>query len=178
MHESTIEQLFIELLEKQGYEYHYGPDISPTGENPQREGRDSVVLEKHLKASLQRLNPDLPESARHEAYQKILNLGTQDLMNNNEKFHGYLTDGVPVEYFHDGKTTGVAVQLIDMEQIENNSFWVVNQVVIRENNTEKRLDVVLFVNGLPLVVAELKNAMDEHATLERAYTQIQNYKKD
>ncbi len=177
MHESTIENIFIELLQSQGYEYHYGPDISPTGENPQREGWNSVILEQELKDSLKRLNPDLPESTRHEAYQKILNLGSQDIMMNNEKFHHYLTDGLAVEYFHNGKTTGVAVQLLDLENIENNNFWVVNQFVIKENTTEKRLDVVLFVNGLPLVVVELKNAIDEKATLKRAYTQIQNYKK-
>lgn len=177
LNESNIELTLIGLLKKQGYEYFYGPDIAPYSENPQREGFDSVILENHLKESLRKLNPDLPESARNEAYQHIINPGSQDLMANNEKFHSFLTDGITVEYFRDGKSKGVNVKLIDLENIENNSFWVVNQFVVKENDNEKRLDVVVFVNGLPLVVVELKNATDEKATLEKAFTQIQNYKK-
>jgi len=177
LNESNIEQSLIDLLIAQGYEYFYGPDIAPYSKNPQREGFDSVVLENHLKESLKRLNLDLPESARNEAYQHIINLGSQDLMANNEKFHNFLTDGITVEYFKDGKSKGVNVKLIDLENIENNSFWVVNQFVVKENDNEKRLDVVIFVNGLPLVVAELKSATDEKATLEKAFTQIQNYKQ-
>jgi type I restriction enzyme R subunit len=177
LNESHIEQNLIDLLIAQGYEYFYGPDIAPYSSNPQRERFDSVVLENHLKESLKRLNPDIPESARHEAYQHIINLGSQDLMANNKKFHTFLTDGITVEYFKDGNTKGINVKLLDLENIANNSFWVVNQFVIKENNNEKRLDVVLFVNGLPLVIAELKSATDEKATLERAFTQIQNYKK-
>ena len=88
-----------------------------------------------------------------------------------------LTDGVTVEYSRDGVSRGITVKLIDIEDVENNSFMVVNQLVVKENNSEKRLDVTIYVNGLPLVVVELKNPMDEDATLERAYTQIQNYKR-
>jgi type I restriction enzyme R subunit len=177
LNESNIEQNLIDLLIAQEYKYFYGPDIAPYSKNPQREGFDSVVLEKHLKESLKRLNPEVPESARNEAYQHITNLGSQDLMTNNEKFHNFLTDGITVEYFKDGKSKGINVKLIDLENIDNNSFWVVNQFVIKENNNEKRLDVVIFINGLPLVVVELKSAVDEKARLERAFTQIQNYKQ-
>lgn len=176
LNETHIEQNLITLLQKQGYEYFYGPDIAPYSANPQREGFDSEILENQLKDSLKRLNPDVPESARVEAYQHILRLGSHDLMANNEKFHSYLTDGVTVEYFKDGNTQGINIKLIDLENIENNNFWVVNQLVVKENNNEKRLDVVIFVNGLPLVVVELKDATNEKATLERAFTQIQNYK--
>ena len=177
LNESHIEQNLIDLLIAQGYQYFYGPDIAPYSTNPQRENFASVILESHLKQSLKKLNPDIPESARHEAYQHIINLGSQDLMANNEKFHNFLTDGITVEYFKDGNTKGINVKLIDLENIANNSFWVVNQFVIKENNNEKRLDVVIFVNGLPLVIAELKSATDEKATLDKAFTQIQNYKK-
>lgn len=177
LNESDIEQSLINLLVTQGYEYFYGPNIAPYSANPQREGFDSVVLENHLKESLKRLNPDIPESARHEAYQHIVNLGSADLMANNEKFHNYLTNGITVEYFKDGNTQGIDVKLLELENVTRNSFWVVNQFVIKENNNEKRLDVVIFVNGLPLLVVELKSAIDEKATLERAFTQIQNYKK-
>lgn len=177
LNESHIEQNLIDLLTAQGYEYFYGPDIAPYSRNPQRESFSSVIFENHLKESLKRLNPNIPESARHEAYQHIINLGSQDLMANNEKFHNFLTDGITVEYFKDGNTKGINVKLLDLENITNNTFRVVNQFVIKENNNEKRLDVVIFVNGLPLVVVELKSAIDEKATLERAFTQIQNYKK-
>jgi type I restriction enzyme, R subunit len=177
LNESNIEKNLIDLLTAQGYDYFYGPDIAPYSANPQRESFSSVVLESHLKESLKRLNPNIPESARQEAHQQIINLGSQDLMANNEKFHNFLTDGITVEYFKDGNTKGINVKLLDLENIENNSFWAVNQFVIKENNSEKRLDVVIFVNGIPLVVAELKSAIDEKATLDRAFTQIQNYKK-
>jgi len=177
LNESHIEQNLIDLLVTQGYEYFYGPDIAPYSSNPQRESFVSVVLENHLKESLKRLNPSVPESARYEAYQHVIHLGSSDIMANNEKFHNFLTDGITVEYFKDGNTKGINVKLIDLENISNNSFWVVNQFVIKENNNEKRLDVVIFVNGLPLVVVELKSATDEKATLERAFTQLQNYKK-
>lgn len=177
LNESHIEQTLIDLLTKQGYTYFYGPDIAPYSNNAQRESFDSIILENQLKESLQRLNPDVPESARQEAYQQILNLGSQDLMANNEKFHNFLTEGVTVEYFKDGNTKGINIKLLDLDNISNNTFWIVNQFVIKENNNEKRLDIVIFINGLPLVVAELKSATDEKATLEKAFTQIQNYKK-
>ena len=175
--ENTIEQSFIEQLISQGYTYYNGTEISPISNNPQRESFSSVILEQHFKNSLKKLNPTLPESARVEAYQKVINLGTEDIMENNERFHTLLTNGVTVEYTKDGRTKGINVKLLDVENPENNNFWVVNQLVVKENNNEKRFDVVIFINGLPLVFVELKSASDEKATLRKAYTQIQNYKK-
>ncbi|MBP8084877.1 MAG: type I restriction endonuclease subunit R [Cloacibacterium sp.] len=175
--ENTIEQSLIEQLVQQGYTYYYGADIAPYSDNPQRESFSSVVLENHFKESLKKLNPAIPESARAEAFQKIINLGTEDIMENNERFHTYLTNGVTVEYQKGENTIGINVCLLDTENIENNSFWVVNQLVVKENNNEKRFDVVVFINGLPLVFIELKNASDEKATLQKAFQQIQNYKK-
>lgn len=174
--ENTIELSLIDQLIGLGYTYFNGTHISPNSENPQRESFYSVVLEKQVKASLKKLNPTLPESAKVEAFQKIINLGTEDLMENNERFHTLLTNGVTVEYTKEGETKGINVTLLDVETPENNSFWVVNQLVVKENNTEKRFDVVLYINGFPLVFIELKNATDEKATLHKAYTQIQNYK--
>jgi len=172
--EDAIEQNLIDLPQQQGYTYFNNSSIAPYSDNPQRDA--SVVLEEQFKVALKKLNPDLPESARHEAFQHVLHLGTNDIMSNNEKFHQMLCDGVTVEYFKEGRSVGLQVKLIDFENIQNNNFWVINQFVIKENNQSKRLDVILFVNGLPLVVVELKSATSEKATLERAYTQIQNYK--
>ncbi len=166
--EDAIEQNLLELLQAQGYAYCHGNELERS--------LDAVVLEDAFKSALKRLNPNLPESARVEAFQQVLHLGSSDIMTNNEKFHQMLTDGVTVEYFKQGETVGLQVRLIDFAQPENNDFLVVNQFVIKENNQSKRLDVVLFVNGLPLVIIELKSAVSEKATLERAYTQIQNYK--
>ena len=137
LNENTIEQSFIDQLISQGYTYYNGTDISPISNNPQRENFSSVILENHFKDSLKKLNPTLPESARVEAYQKVINLGTEDIMENNERFHTLLTNGVTVEYTKDGRTKGINVKLLDVEQVENNSFWVVNQLVVKENNNGK-----------------------------------------
>ena len=176
LNEDKIEQAFINQLVGQGYTYYYGPDIAPYSDNPQREGFESVLLEQQLKNALRHLNPDVPKSARVEAYQKIVNLGTLDLMENNERFHTLLTNGITVEYNKEGRTKGINVKLLDVINPENNQFWVVNQLVVKENNNEKRFDVVVYINGLPLVFVELKNATDENATVRKAYQQIQNYK--
>ncbi|RSK40408.1 type I restriction endonuclease subunit R [Mangrovimonas spongiae] len=177
LNENNIEHSLIDQLVNQGYAYYNGTDISPIGENPQRESFSSVLLENQFKESLKKLNPTLPESARVEAYQKVINLGTEDIMENNERFHTLLTNGVTVEYTKEGRTKGINVKLLDVEKPENNNFWVVNQLVVKENNNEKRFDVVIYINGLPLVFIELKSATSEKATLRRAYDQLQNYKK-
>ena len=174
--ENQIEQSLIAQLQRQGYTSFYGPNIAPYSDNPQRENFASVILENHFKECIKKLNRNIPESARVEAFQKVINLGTEDIMENNERFHNYLTNGVTVEYTKGENTIGIPVTLLDTENIDNNSFWVVNQLVVKENNTEKRFDVVIYVNGLPLVFIELKNASDEKATLLKAYQQIQTYK--
>lgn len=168
INEDSIEQNLIELLKKQDYKYIHGSKLERT--------LDSVVLDDIFKESLKRLNPLVSGYSRLEAYNQVLHIGSSDMMASNEKFHNLLCDGVTVEYEKDGETKGINVKLIDLENIALNDFLVVNQFIIKENNNEKRLDVVLFINGLPLVVIELKNALDENATLYKAYTQIQNYK--
>ncbi len=175
--EEQIEQNLITLLQKQGYTYHYWPEIAPYSNNPQRENFSSVILENTLKNSLEKLNPEAPWYAKKEAFEKIINLGTNNLMTNNEKFHTYLTQWITVEFFKNWENKNEIIKLLDTKNPQNNNFTAVNQFIIKENNTEKRLDLVVFINGLPLVIVELKNPTDEKATLDRAYTQIQNYKK-
>jgi type I restriction enzyme R subunit len=176
LNENKIEEAFVQMLQEVGWEYAHGPSVAPYSEGALRENFTSPLLEKVLLSSLEKINPNLPSSAIHEAYNKITNLGTGDMMTLNEKFHTMLCEGVDVNVFENGNDKGVKVKVVDMENITANNFLAVNQFVIRENNNEKRLDVVLFVNGLPLVVAELKNASDENAGLESAYRQIQTYK--
>ncbi|KUK66673.1 MAG: type I restriction-modification system restriction subunit [Parcubacteria bacterium 34_609] len=170
--ESDIENFAIELLEKQGYVY-----LSPEEQETERQNLSDVVLRGRLKSAIDKLNPNIPEEARGQALREVLNLPSQNLIENNEAFHQMLTDGVGVEYQKNGDTVGDKVWLIDFENPLNNDLLVCNQFTVIENEKTKRPDVVLLVNGLPLVVIELKNPADENATVQKAFTQLQNYKK-
>jgi type I restriction enzyme R subunit len=174
--ENTIENLAIGLLEKLDYEYLYGPDIAPDGETPLRASFESPLLESVLQAAVDRLNPAIPAASRHEAIRQVIRLTSPDLLSANEVFHLLLTQGIPVSYQKDGAERGDLVRLVDFDTPENNEFAAVNQFAIIENNINKRPDIVLFVNGLPLVVIELKNATDEKATVKNAFQQLQTYK--
>lgn len=126
-------------------------------------------------ASLQRLNPQLSEDKCIEALKQVANLQSQDMLTNNQAFHRLLTEGIKLEISKNGDTQGELALLIDFNNPTNNEFLVVNQVTIREDRWERRPDLILYVNGLPLVVIELKNATDENATIEGAFKQIQTY---
>ena len=172
IYESDIENFAIELLQKQGYSY-----LSPEEQESERENLFEVVLRGRLKSAIDTLNPDIPEDAKGQAFREVLNLPSQNLIENNEVFHQMLTDGVSVEYQKGGETVGNTVKLIDFENPLRNDLLVCNQFTVTENEKTKRPDIVLLVNGLPLVVIELKNPADENATVQKACTQLQNYKK-
>jgi len=175
--ETTIETFAIELLQNQGFEYVYGPDIAPDGTKPERQSFEDVILIERLRQALARINPAVPADAREDAIKQILRLNSPELIVNNENFHRKLTDGINVSYQKDGHSRGDLVWLVDFNNIDNNEFLVLNQFTVIENNINKRPDIVLFVNGLPLVVIELKNPADETATLHAAFRQIQTYKE-
>ena len=175
--ESDIEQMAINLLKAKRWEYLYGPDIAPDGETPMRVAFDEVVLREKLERAVVRLNPSIKEEVRDEAIKTVLRIASPDTLANNEEFHRLLTEGVPVSVYQDGMERGERVWLVDFEDPWNNEFTVVNQFTIIENGHNRRPDVLLFVNGLPLVVIELKNAADENATIESAYRQIETYKQ-
>jgi len=174
--ESEIENLAIELLESSGYDYIYGPDIAPDGDRPERASFEDVLLLERLQTAVRRINPTLPASAIEDAIKQIQRIHSPELIANNETFHRMLTEGVKVSYQKDGKERGDLVWLVDFKNLENNDFVVCNQFTVIENNVNKRPDVILFVNGLPLVVIELKNPADENATVKSAFKQIQTYK--
>jgi type I restriction enzyme, R subunit len=174
--ESEIETLAIERLQTLGFDYVYGPDIAPDSSNPERESFAEVLLLSRLRNAVARINPTLPPAALDEAIKTIQRISSPELLANNETFHRLLTEGVNVSYQKDGNTRGDLVWLVDFDNLDNNEFVVANQFTIIENNQNKRPDIVLFVNGLPLVVIELKNAADENATLQSAYQQISTYK--
>lgn len=176
LHESDIEQLLIGLLKTKGYKYLYGPDIAPDGDTPMRRSFEDVILRKKLEQAVKRINPSLSNSVLDEAVKTVLRISSTDMIANNEEFHRLLTEGVPVSVSKDGVERGERVWLIDFDDVWNNEFTVVNQFTIIENGHNRRPDVLLFVNGLPVVIFELKNAADENATIESAFRQIETYK--
>ncbi len=171
IYESDIENFAIELLEQQGYVY-----LAPEDQEEERGGLSEVILRGRLKAAIDKLNPNIPEDARDQALREVLSLPSQNLIENNEIFHRMLTDGIGVEYQKGGDTRGDRVWLIDFANPLSNDLVVANQFTVVENDINKRPDIVLLVNGLPLVVIELKNPADENATVKKAFTQLQNYK--
>ncbi len=177
LHESDIEQMLIELLKTKGYQYLYGPDIAPDGDNPMRLSFEDVVLFDKLEKAVKRLNPSLPWLVQDEVVKTTMRISSPDILANNETFHRMLTEGIPIVITKDGVERGERAWLIDFNDPWNNEFTVVNQFTIIENGHNRRPDVVLFVNGLPLVVFELKNAADENATLQSAFRQIETYKQ-
>jgi type I restriction enzyme R subunit len=174
--ENTIEQFAIELLERLGYQYIYAPDIAPDGEKPERNSYEDVLLTGRLQNAVRRINPNIPIDAQEEAIKEIQRINSPELIANNEAFHRMLTEGINVTYQKDGHDRGDLVWLIDFETPENNEFIVANQFTVIENGVNKRPDVILFVNGIPLVVIELKNPADENATIKSAFKQLQTYK--
>ncbi len=177
MYESEIEQIALDVLrDKNGYTVLFGPDISE-GELKEREYTE-VVLQNRLRDAIGRINPSIPAEAQEEAFKKALRTVSVNLLDNNEAFHRMFTDGIDIKFsIGEGKTKSDKVWLIDFSIIENNEFLAVNQYTVLENHNNKRPDIVLLVNGLPLVVVELKNAADENADVQAAFNQFQTYKQ-
>lgn len=174
--ESDIEFYALEELEQQDFIYKYGPAIAHDGENPLRQDYHQVVLSSILSEVLPSINPSLPSDAIYQAIKEVERIQSTDLLKNNEDFHRFLTDGIPVSYRINGEEKNDYCWLIDFNNPSNNLFQAINQFTIIENNNNKRPDIILFINGLPLVVIELKNAVDENATIRKAFDQLQTYK--
>ncbi len=161
-----------------GYDYVFGPELLPDGKQPERTPGE-VVLKNRLRRSIARLNPQLPADACELVFRKIQRTANPDILLNNMAAHRWLTEGVEVEYrTKSGEIRTELTQLIDFENPDNNEWLAVNQFTVIENHKNRRPDVVIFVNGLPLVLFEIKNAVAEKATIQAAFNQIQTYKKD
>lgn len=174
--ENIIEQSAIEILQSQGWEYANGKEISPEGLFCERENFSQIVLLNRLRTAIAKINPSIPLDAQEAAVQKVSRIASPEMLHNNEEFHRLLVEKVKIPFQENGYERSHEVALIDFEHPANNQFLVVNQYTIIENNQNKRPDVLLFVNGLPLVVIELKNAASENADIKSAYQQIQTYK--
>lgn len=194
--EDDIEIYHLELLDALDYGYTHAAKVAPedaTREDTRLRVKDSsgsylslqkrqsysdVLLKDRLTAAIARINPHIPSDARATAQRELQNIASPDLISNNETFHRYLTEGITVEYQRDGETKGEQLWLIDWNTPENNEFLAVNQFTIIEDNHNRRPDIILFINGMPLVVIELKNAADAKADLHAAYNQLQTYKRE
>lgn len=174
--ENIIEQSAIEILQGLGWAYVNGKEISPEGIFCERESFSQIVLVNRLRDAVARINPSIPLDAQEAAIQKVLRIASPDLLHNNELFHAALVEKVKIPYQQNGYERSHEVALIDFENPANNQFLVVNQFTIIENNQHKRPDVLLFINGLPLVIMELKNAASDNASITSAYQQLQTYK--
>lgn len=175
--ESHLEEATLEWFEELGYEIVFAPDIAPEGEYPEREDYSEVILSERLKEALIRINPKLPSEAIEDAFRQIIIPQSPSLLMNNKAFQTMITDGIDVQVKQsDASYRTEKSYVFDFEKPLNNEFMVANQFTIIEHGVEKRPDVIAFVNGIPLVVIELKSASDENVDITDAYNQLQTYK--
>lgn len=174
--EDIVELAALETLQELGWSYLHGSILAPDGVAPERRSNSDVILVGRLEAAIARLNPDAPEPARNEALRRVLTGELPSLVEENRRIHKLLTEGVDVEFRTDGgQSAATKIWLIDLDRPDANDWLAVNQFAVVENRANRRPDVVLFINGLPLAVLELKNAASQNAALGDAYNQLQTY---
>ena len=179
INESAVEDATLEWFAALGYTVAHGPHLAPGEPKAERDSFSEVVLAGRLREAIQRLNPAMPDDARKDALRKVLRVTTPSLVQTNCAFHRMLRDGVDVEYPRpDGSIKGDKARLLDFTDVAANDWLAVNQYTVIEGQHNRRPDIVVFVNGLPLGLIELKNAADEDATIWSAYAQLQTYKAE
>ena len=175
--ESHVEMAALAWLSELGYGTASGLDIGPDGSKRERASYGDVLLVDRLRKAIARLNPALTAETRAEVLAKLIHTATPSLVGENRRLHGYLVEGVPIEVRRpDGTISGELARLIDFDDLTANDWLAVNQFTVIEGKANRRPDIVVFLNGLPLGVIELKNPGDENATLEGAFNQLQTYK--
>ncbi len=173
VNESVVEEATLDWFEELGYQTLHGPDIAPDGPDAERTSYADVVLMDRLRSALARLNSGVPDEILEEAALKVSRTESPSLVENNRRFHRMLAEGVDVEYrAEDGRIVYDKVRLVDFDSPDNNDWLALNQFTVIEGDHNRRPDVVVFVNGLPLGLMELKNPTDENATLRGAYNQL------
>ncbi|MBU2838770.1 type I restriction endonuclease subunit R [Acidithiobacillus thiooxidans] len=178
LNESTIEHHAIALFKELGYTYAYGPEIGPDSNHPERADYENPLLLDRLQQSIHRLNPEAPKDIREEALRHVQAIAVGGLMTENSLFQQMLVEGVRVAFMVDGEERGSIIRLIDYEFPEHNDFLVANQYTVIHDRIKRRADLVVFVNGLPLGLFELKNMVDANATIRKAWNQLQTYQAD
>lgn len=175
--EDALEQASLEILESLGYEHIHGKELSPSAEFPQRESYREVILKDRVKNALFSINKGFPQEALEQAYRQIISFNSPSLEENNKYFHELMVKGIDVSFKDGNEIRTKKAYIIDFDNPEKNEFLAVNQFTI-VGSEQKRPDIVIFINGLPIVVIELKSASDENVGIEEAYNQIQTYKND
>jgi type I restriction enzyme R subunit len=176
--EDQLEQLSIDWLKEMGWDYENGYEIAPDSDNPKRNDYKEVFIRERLEEAVTKINPDIKDNVREEVVTRILRPESPITEVNNRQFHKYLNEGVPVDVRAKDRLKGDFVRIIDFENLDNNNFLVVNQFTITGKNGNRRPDLILFINGLPLGVIELKNPADENADIWKAYEQMGTYKEE
>lgn len=178
LNESTVELAALEYLRQLGYSTAFGPDIAQDGVTPERTSYAQVHLTSRLRNAALRINPNVNPAVVDEAIKRLVRPESQGALAENYRVHKLLTEGVPVEYrANDGSVRTTSVWVIDFDHPENNDWLAVNQFTIIENKN-RRPDLLLFINGIPVALFELKSLADEHATLKNAWNQVQTYRSD
>ena len=165
MTEDQLEQEALGWLADVGYRHRYGPELAPEGSTPERADYRQVLLVERLRRAIAALNPSVPLAAREDALKQVADLGTPSLLAANRQFHRLLVTGVPVQYQRDGETRGDFVRLVDWAAPARNEWLAVNQFSITGPRHTRRPDIILFVNGLPLVLIELKNPAEDRKSV-------------
>ena len=177
MTEDQLEQEALGWLADVGWQHRFGPELAHDGITPERSDYRQVLLLGRLRQAVATLNPGVPQAALDDAVKQVVDLGTPVLLAANRQFHRLLVTGVPVQYQREGETRGDFVRLVDWSEPQRNEWLAVNQFSITGPHHTRRPDIILFVNGLPLVLIELKNPADPNADVWKAFQQIQTYKE-
>ena len=179
LNEALVEQAVLDWFSHLGYTVLYGPNIAPGEAEAERASYSDVILQDRLRAAIARINPHIPPETVEEVLRKVVLADNPNLIEQNRSIHSMLIGGVPAEYRReDGTNAGDQVRLIDFTDLKNNDWLAVNQFTVTNHKQKRRPDIVVFVNGLPLAVIELKNPTDENATINGAFNQLQTYKAD
>jgi len=175
--EAEIEDILLAQFQSLGYDHLVKDIVNPDGSSPERESYSDVILPQRLRTAIDRLNPTIPPEAQDDACKKLIATEKPSLIEENRRLHQALVEGINVEFYaEDGTIRGDKVYAIDFAHPEANEWLVLNQFTVIENSHNRRPDVVVFVNGLPLAVIEIKKPGAETATLTAAYHQLQTYK--
>jgi type I restriction enzyme, R subunit len=176
--EDHLEQLCLDWFREGGYTTAFGPDLAPDGATPERRDYQQTILTDRLLAALRRINPHIPLAILEDAAQAVTKPESPVLIHNNRAFHKLLLEGVPVEYRDNDEIQNDHVLLIDFQHVQRNEFLVVNQFTVKGSKQLRRPDLVVFINGLPIALIELKNPADVHADIWKAFDQVQTYKDE
>ena len=174
--EEEVEKYILSVLSNLGYHILFGPDISPDGSIKERENYSQVLLIDRLFAALSKINPTISQKEKEEVLNELKRFNSNNLISNNKDFHKYLTDGIDIEKRDSfNRIVGSKIWLFDFDNVENNEFLAVNQFSIIENNNSRRADIVIFINGLPLIIFELKNPLDASISIKTSFNQFKTY---